>query len=152
MVDIFAFPNINAIPLFPEFLWKVLVDRNMSVKELAEKLNVSVEEINLYDAGVHKPSIIVLKKMSGIFGIRYRILKLAAGYSLVRPGLDGEDFFDFYDEEKLINNGTLAYLSRPYPDFYLPDGTAVDMDRLLSKAYYQNPSILFQLIEMLSSY
>lgn len=39
-----------------------------------------------------------------------------------------------------------------YPDYYLPDGTAIDIEEILSKIYYKYPaslSILDELIEVL---
>ena len=113
MVDIFAFPNINAIPLFPEFLWKVLEDREMSFQELAEKLNVSLEQVHSYNLGKEMPSPEILKKMSGIFGIRYRIMRLAAGYSLFGMEPLCRDFADFYDEKSLREDGLLQLRQRP---------------------------------------
>lgn len=86
------------VPELPELIRQVLEDKEMSYQELAEKLQVSVEEVLAYDNVKHAPSIDVLKKMSGILGLRYRILGISAGYNCVNQ----------------------------YPDFYMPDGTEID--------------------------
>ena len=70
--------------------------------------------------------------MSGIFGIRYRVLRLAAGYSLVKPEPLCRDWFDFFDKDAFENEGKIRHRSKPYSDFYLPDGTEIDLDRMLS--------------------
>ena len=63
-----------------------------------------------------------LKRLSGVLGISYKKLRIAAGYNMV-------------------------YTS--FPDYYTPDGTPIDIDKILSKIYYKDPSILPRLYEVI---
>ncbi len=35
-----------------------------------------------------------------------------------------------------------------HPDYYLSDGTAIDIEEILSKIYYKNPASLSRLYEL----
>lgn len=118
----FSIPKrIEDVPRFGEFLRQILADKEMSYQELADKLQVTVEEVMAYDDLNSAPSVEILKKMSGILGIRYSILRISACYNLTQS----------------------------YPDFYLPDGTEIDHNDLLDQIYYRDPSILPRLLEVL---
>lgn len=111
------------VPRLPELIRQVLDDKGMTYQELAEKLQVPVEEVSAYDDLSHAPSDEILKRMSAILGIRYRPLRISAGYNCANW----------------------------YPDFYLPDGTPIDHDDLLDRIYYKDPSILPRVYELLFS-
>lgn len=97
------------VPKLPDLIPLVLEDKDITYQELAKKLQVPVEEVLAYDNFKHAPSIDVLKKMSGILGLRYSTLRISAGYNCIDH----------------------------YPDFYMPDGTEIDHEDLLNRIYYK---------------
>ena len=102
----FSIPkHSDDVPRLPELIRQVLKDKDIPYQALARKLQVPVEEVLEYDDFEHAPSIDILKKMSGILGLRYSILRISAGYNCV-----GE-----------------------HPDFYMPDGTEINSDDLLDR-------------------
>lgn len=122
MKEKFSIPkNSDNLPDIGELIRQVLEDKGITYQELAEKLQVPVEEVLAYDKFEHAPSIDVLKKMSGILGLRYRMLRISAGYNCANW----------------------------YPDFYMPDGTEIDHEDILDRIYYKDPSVFAQMYQLL---
>lgn len=109
------------LPRLPELIRQVLEDNGMTYQELAEKLQVPVDEVLAYGDSKHVLSNDILKKLSGILGIRYSILRISAGYNCMDQ----------------------------YPDFYMPDGTVIDFEDLLDRIYYKILSPLPKLYKMI---
>ena len=118
----FSIPKLSEYPpRLPELIQQVLKDKEMTYQGLAEKLQVPVDEVLAYDDFKHAPSDDILKKLSGILGIRYSILRISAGYNCMDQ----------------------------YPDFYMPDGTEIDHEDLIDRIYYKILSPLPQLYKMI---
>lgn len=97
-----------------------LVDREITMQDLAKKLQLPIEEVEKYERGEIVPDFLTLQKLSGILGIPYSILRISAGYNTTKH----------------------------YPNYYTPDGQEIDIDALLCKAYYKDPSTLPHLFEL----
>ena len=118
----FSIPKLSEDPpRLPELIRQVLKDKEMTYQELAEKLQVPAKEVLAYDDFKHAPSDDILKKLSGILGIRYSILRISAGYNCMDQ----------------------------YPDFYMPDGTVINHEDLIDRIYYKILSPLPQLYKMI---
>lgn len=103
-----------------EVMRGALVDRGLTMQDLAKKLQLPIEEVEKYERGEIVPDFLTLQKLSGILGIQYSILRVSAGYN------------------------TTKY----YPNYYTPDGQEIDIDALLCKVYYKDPSMLLRLFEV----
>ena len=62
MEKIFSILQTGDILPFNELLRQVLNDKGMSYQELAEKLQITVEEVEAYDDYKSAPSVEILKK------------------------------------------------------------------------------------------
>ena len=131
MEKIFSILQTGDILPFNELLRQVLNDKGMSYQELAEKLQITVEEVEAYDDYKSAPSVEILKKLSSILWVPYPILRICAGYNCVCV----------------------------YPDFYLPNDIKVRLRNLsgdkiglstLPERIYNDPSILPRLLEALN--
>lgn len=104
-----------------ELIQQARTDKNLSYEDLAEKIKVSADYVEKLERMEIIPNDEDLRRLSGVLGIRYLELRLAAGYN------------------------TMGW----YPNYYNPDGTSIDIDEILSKIYYKDPSILSRLYEVI---
>lgn len=107
-----------------ELIRQVRIDKKLSYQDISRMIQVPAEDVEKFEKMEAIPSDDVLKKLSGNLGIGYRQLRISAGYNMVGV----------------------------YPEYYLPDGTPLDVDEILSKIYYKEPSVLPILYEIVEFY
>lgn len=107
-----------------ELIRQVRIDKKLSYQDIARMIQVPAEEVEKFEKMEVIPSDDVLKKLSGNLGIGYHQFRISAGYNMVGV----------------------------YPEYYLSDGTPLDIDEILSKIYYKEPSVLPILYEIVEFY
>mgnify|MGYP002798305705 FL=1 len=106
---------------FGDLIRQARIDKKLSYEDVAKKIQVNAEEVEKLEKMEIIPNDEILRKLSGNLGITYRRLRIGAGYNMMGS----------------------------YPDYYLPDGTAIDIEEILSKIYYKYPASLSRLYELI---
>ncbi len=106
---------------FGDLIRKIYIDKNLSCQDIAEKMDVTFEYIKDLELENSIPTQEFLQKFSGNFGIPYSKLIEITGYNILRP----------------------------IPDYYSSDGKPINIDEILAKIYYKDPSILPHLYEVI---
>ena len=110
-----------------ELLKRVRKDKNMTYQDIADKLknpNITAIEIKEYEDMEAIVPTEILKPLSGVLGVSINNLRLCARYSN-------------YD----INT-----------HYYTPEGEEINVEQIIAKIFYREPSVLPHLYEIVSDY
>lgn len=107
---------------FTALLKFVLKDKNIELDELAQKLKIDPQRMKDIEEGVKHPTKEELKRISGTLGLDYGQLLIVVGYN--KMGV--------------------------VPSYWTSDGEEIDVTSMLKQIYYNDPSVIPRLLEIVN--